>query len=168
MFFSTTVYQRILNLSLLTAWEPWCPSILYVTVCLCSSQTQSFIPPPTAWQPPVCSSSGVPNLWDSMPDDLRWSWRNNRNKVHNKRIMLESSETILLPSPWKICLSAAGPWYQKVWGPLPCRTCKLLTIQVHMWSNNLNLLKICKDWDSLVFVLCGNFMAGTLESRVSA
>ena len=28
-------------------------------------------------------TSGIPSLWDLMPDDLRWSWCNkNRNKVH--------------------------------------------------------------------------------------
>ena len=40
----------------------------------------------------VWSESGVPNLWDLMPDDLRWSWCNiNRNKVHNKCNVLKSS-----------------------------------------------------------------------------
>ena len=35
---------------------------------------------------------GVPNLWDLMPDDLRWIWYNtNRNKVHNKCKALEPS-----------------------------------------------------------------------------
>ena len=29
--------------------------------------------------------TGVPKLWDLMPDDLRWNWCNNhRNKVHSK------------------------------------------------------------------------------------
>ena len=37
--------------------------------------------------------TGVPNIWDLMPDDLRWSWCNkNRNKVHSKRNTLESSQ----------------------------------------------------------------------------
>ena len=36
--------------------------------------------------------SGVPNLQDLMPDDLKQSrCNNNRNKVHNKCNMLESS-----------------------------------------------------------------------------
>ena len=137
---------------LLTTLEPWCPSILYITVCLCSSQTlglSSPLPYRLA-TPSLVPQAGVPNLWDLMPDDLRWSWRNNnRNKVHNKRIMLESSETIpSFPVHGRFVFCEAGPWYQKVWGPLPCRTCKVLTIQIHMWSNNLNLLKIFKDWDS--------------------
>ena len=39
-----------------------------------------------------CLMSGVPSLRDLMPDDLRWSWcNNNRNKVHNKCNVLESS-----------------------------------------------------------------------------
>ena len=33
---------------------------------------------------------GVPNLWNIMADDLRWSWYNNRNKVHNKYNVLDS------------------------------------------------------------------------------
>ena len=40
----------------------------------------------------LSNKSGVPNLWDLMPDDLRWSWCNNhRNKVHGKCNALESS-----------------------------------------------------------------------------
>ena len=36
--------------------------------------------------------TGVPNLWDLMPDDLRWKWcNNNTNKVHNKYNSSESS-----------------------------------------------------------------------------
>ena len=36
--------------------------------------------------------AGVPNHWDLMFDDLRWSWCNkNRNKVHNNSNVLESS-----------------------------------------------------------------------------
>ena len=49
---------------------------------------------------------GVPNLWDLMPDDLRHSWcNNNRNKVHNKGNVLQSSWNHLPhPSVWKYCL----------------------------------------------------------------
>ena len=50
--------------------------------------------------------SGVPNLQDLMPDDLRWSWRNNnRNKVHNKFDALESSQNHPPPCLWKSFLS---------------------------------------------------------------
>ena len=39
---------------------------------------------------PLSCNTGIPNLWDLMPDDLRWSWcNNNRNKVHNKCNVLE-------------------------------------------------------------------------------
>ena len=59
--------------------------------------------------------SGVPSLQDLMPDDLRWSWYNNRNKVHNKCNMLESSWS---HSPhaslWKNCLP-------QNWYPMPKR-----------------------------------------------
>ena len=38
------------------------------------------------------SRVGVPNLRDLTPDDLRWSCcNNNRNEVHNKYNVLESS-----------------------------------------------------------------------------
>ena len=36
------------------------------------------------------STAGVPNLWDLMPDNLRWRWcDNNGNKVHNECNALE-------------------------------------------------------------------------------
>ena len=48
------------------------------------------------------SKSRVPNLWDLTPDDLKWNWsNNNRNKVHNKCNVLESSWNHT-PSP-KVC-----------------------------------------------------------------
>ena len=61
------------------------------------------------------SRVGVPNLWDLMPDDLRWIWYNtNRNKVHNKCNALESSwNHPLAPSPWKNCLLWNGSLVQK-------------------------------------------------------
>ena len=37
------------------------------------------------------SKAEDPNFQDLMPDDLRWRWCNNRNKVHNKCKALESS-----------------------------------------------------------------------------
>ena len=51
-------------------------------------------------------NTGVPNLWELMPDDLRWNWcNNNRNKVHNKWNVLESSlKHLPPPSPRKNCL----------------------------------------------------------------
>ena len=41
--------------------------------------------------------AGAPNLWDLMPDDLRW---NNRNKVHNKCNAFEPSQNH--PSPQSV------------------------------------------------------------------
>ena len=39
-----------------------------------------------------CLKAGFPNLWDLMPDALRWiSCNNNRNRVYNKCNVLESS-----------------------------------------------------------------------------
>ena len=48
----------------------------------------------------------VPSLQARMPDDLRWSWcSNNRNKVHNKWNVLESSRNHPpAPGPWNNCL----------------------------------------------------------------
>ena len=65
-------------------------------------------------------TSGVSNLRDLMPDDLRWSWCNDdRNKVHNKRSVLESSlNHPLTPPHGKIVIHETGPWCQKGWGPL--------------------------------------------------
>ena len=67
------------------------------------------------------STSVVPNFWDLMPNDLRWSWyNNNRNKVHNKCNVFESSWKHL-PDPvhGKIVFQEIGPWCQKDWGPCP-------------------------------------------------
>ena len=58
----------------------------------------------------VLSKAGVPNLWDPMLDDLKWSWRNNnRNTVYNKYNMLQLSKIHLPlhpppPNLWKNCL----------------------------------------------------------------
>ena len=50
--------------------------------------------------------TGVSNLQDLVPDDLRWSWcNNNRNKAHNKCNALESSPNHSTASSlWKTCL----------------------------------------------------------------
>ena len=65
-------------------------------------------------------NTGVPNIQDLMPDDVRWSWcNNNRNKVHNKCKALES--------PWnhpptlvhgKMVSYEPVPGAQNGWGPL--------------------------------------------------
>ena len=56
---------------------------------------------------------GLPNLQNLVPDDLRWGWcNNNRNKVHDKCHVLESSRNH--PCPRKNCL----PWNLSQ-GPLP-------------------------------------------------
>ena len=68
---------------------------------------------------------GVPKLWDLIPDDLRWSWCNkNRNKVHNKYNVPESSWNQLPPCCGKIVFHKTGAWCQKGWRPLP-RTYKI-------------------------------------------
>ena len=46
------------------------------------------------------NTAGVPNLWDLMPNDLKWSWfYNDRNKLHNKYNALGSSQNHA-PIPW--------------------------------------------------------------------
>ena len=70
--------------------------------------------------PELFSRSGVPNLQDLTPDDLRWSWcKNNRNKEHNWCKVLESSGNHPSPHPFaeklfsmKLVPDARG------WGPL--------------------------------------------------
>ena len=53
--------------------------------------------------------AGVLNLWDLMPDDLRWSWynNNNRNKVHNEYNVLEASPNHPPPS------TSLPPWFMQ-------------------------------------------------------
>ena len=68
-------------------------------------------------QPP---KARVPNLQDLMPSDLRWSWCNDRNKVHNKCNALESSENHPLNLVCgEIAFRETSPWCQKGWGLLP-------------------------------------------------
>ena len=73
---------------------------------------------------------GVPNLWDLTSNDLRWNWYNsNRNKVHDKCNVLESSKIHLLHQSrvyGKIVFQETGPWWQKGWGPLSYSTCGFL------------------------------------------
>ena len=83
--------------------------------CLChkkSPQDQSHDTPKTR----------VPNLWDLMPDNLRWSCcSNNRNKMHNKCNVLESSRNHPTSTPWKNCLPQSQPLVPKCWGLFPKR-----------------------------------------------
>ena len=66
-------------------------------------------------------TAGVPNLWDLMPDGLRWSWcSNNRNKVLNEFNTLELSPNHPRPYPvhGKIAFQETYPRCQKDLGPL--------------------------------------------------
>ena len=74
----------------------------HISFICCFCRWVLFLAPPGK----PCLRTKVPNLQDLMPDDLRWSWcNNNRNKVHNKLNVLESSRIIpLSPSPYKNCL----------------------------------------------------------------
>ena len=69
----------------------------------------------------ITSRTGVPNLPNLVSDNLKWSWGNhNRNKVHKKCNVLESSPNHLHLSscknhlPWFWYCS----WYQNGWRPL--------------------------------------------------
>ena len=53
-----------------------------------------------------------------MPDDVRWSWCNNRNKVYKKCNAFESCPNPNPQSMEKTVLHQTAPWCQKVWGPL--------------------------------------------------
>ena len=86
----------------------------------------------------LSSRKTVLNLWDQMPDNLRrWSWYNNRNKVHNKRNVLESSQNDHLPPICgKIVFHETSSWCQKGWG---------LPLRISSWSVVLNWLN---QWQS--------------------
>ena len=62
----------------------------------------------------LCSRAGAPNLQDLMPAHLKQSWYNNRNNVHNKCNVIESSSN-QPPGPWKICLPGNQSLVPKSW-----------------------------------------------------
>ena len=72
------------------------------------------------WLVRVLDRTGILNLWDLMLYDLRWSWcNNNRNKVHNKWNVLESSlNHPPPPSVEKLSATKAVPGAEG-WGLLP-------------------------------------------------
>ena len=86
--------------------QPWCPlfsmlnwgsrwAYILSVPTLDPWVVAKIIPPPMRNSFLLCNiylsfEAGVPNLWDLMPDDLRWSWcQNYRNIVHNKCNALE-------------------------------------------------------------------------------
>lgn len=56
------------------------------------------------WRQGWSCRTGVPNIWDLMSDNLRWSWCNNNNKVCNECNALEPFQNHPPPHPWKNCL----------------------------------------------------------------
>ena len=64
----------------------------------------------------LSSKTGVPNLQDLMPDDLRWSSCNNMCTVNV--MLLNHPKTIPHIVVGKIVFHKTGPWCQKGWGPL--------------------------------------------------
>ena len=90
------------------------------------------------------SRAGFLTLQNLMPDDLRWSWCNNkRNKVHNKCNALESSQKHATPPPTPVCgkivSHETGPWCQKCRGPLISGSWVSLGNQV--WLSKLKWIK---------------------------
>ena len=104
------------------------------------------------WMSLQCLTSGVPNLQDLMPDDVRWSWcSNNRNKVHNKRNVVESSPShppslvcgkIIFHETQPLVLERLGPTV--VWLPTipssslipsvdPVDSCFVLFLSCYAW-----------------------------------
>ena len=88
-----------------------------------------WIWPPSTHVPLICitffslSRARVPNLWDLMLDDLRWSLHdNNRNNMHDKCKALESSRNHSPSSPPPVCgkifFHETGPCCQHGWRPL--------------------------------------------------
>ena len=57
--------------------------------------------------------AGPPNLWDVMPDDLRWSWCNN-NRAHNIVMHLNHPQTIAPSSMEKLSSTKPVPGAKKV------------------------------------------------------
>ena len=77
--------------------------------------------------------AGVPNLQNLMPGDLRWSWcNNNRNKVHNKCNVFESSWNSYPPlAPGKLSSMKLVPGAKKIGDPAVLRE------QTKQWRTSL-------------------------------
>ena len=72
----------------------------------CSSWSEHFLVDSRA----ISGLAVVPNLWDIMPDDLRWRWcNNNRNKVHSRSFQNHPRAV-----RGKVVFHKTGPWCQKV------------------------------------------------------
>ena len=73
-----------------------------------------------------------------MLDELRWNWcKNNRNKVHNKYNVLESSRNqspFLHPIHEKTVFHETGPWCQKSWSS--CVLCHFSRVRLFatLWT----------------------------------
>ena len=80
-----------------------------------------------------------PQPQNLMPDDLRWSWWNNRHKVHNKCDALESSPNHPHSPPVlrKIVFHEASPWCQKGWGPLIYAPISALDEEAHLKDSKM-------------------------------
>ena len=88
------------SLLILALWLSFWPNILSISLSL--SELNPNCPP---WHS-RSFKAGVPNLWDLVPDELRWSWcHDNRKSMHYKSSVLESSGNHpRRPSLWKNCL----------------------------------------------------------------
>ena len=83
----------------------------------CSSWSEDFLVDSRA----ISGLVVVPNLWDLVPDNLRWSWcnNNNRNKVHSRSFQNHPCavlgkvlfhKTSLVPRSWRPLLQRTWPF----------------------------------------------------------
>ena len=111
----------------LLSTEPSCQPILQIKHIASVSSEPSVIVGnqrheiPTWWGycRGVSIRTGVPNPWDLMPNDLRWSWcNNNRIKCTINVIHLNRPQTIPPPTLvyGKIVFHETDAWCQKGWG----------------------------------------------------
>ena len=82
--------------------------------------------PPNLWTGFLFSISGVPNLREVIPDDLRWSWcNNNRNREVGGRFKKDGTYVYL----WLI--------HVDVWQKSN-QYCKAIILQLKIIKNNIN------------------------------
>ena len=79
-----------------------------LSLVVSSNHQMMFFRCPKRAQSSLMSRSGMPNLWDLMPVDLRWSWCKNRNKMYREHNVLKSSWNHS-PSP-TLCKNCLLPW----------------------------------------------------------
>ena len=96
--------------------------------------------------------AGVPNLQDLMPDNPRWGWCNNRNKVHSKCNVLESSQNHpLYPGPWKNYLPQKQSLVSKRLGTTGLERHTHMQMILNLWWFNLQFFTLTMVWKQYTF-----------------